>query len=92
VDAIADGYSVQRPKPAPDLFLHAAELLGLKPAQCVVVEDAAAGIEAALAAGMWTVGLGPVDRVKTAHVVLPNLMGVHLSDLRTKLNERIRAG
>jgi kojibiose phosphorylase len=97
VDAIADGYSVQRPKPAPDLFLHAAELLGLKPAQCVVVEDAAAGIEAALAAGMWTIGLGPVERlaacdnnrVKAAHIVLPNLMGAHLSDLQTKLNEKL---
>ncbi len=85
VDAIADGNSVQRPKPDPDLFLHAAELLGLKPAQCVVVEDAAVGIEAALAAGMWAIGLGPVERVKAAHLVLPNLIGVHWSDLQAKL-------
>jgi kojibiose phosphorylase len=85
LDAIADGYSVQRPKPAPDLFLHAAELLGLEPAQCVVVEDAAAGIEAALAAGMETVGIGPSERVGNAQVILPNLAGVHWSDLYTKL-------
>jgi len=52
VDAIADGNSVQQPKPAPDLFLYVADLLGLKPAQRVVVEDAALGIEAAIAAGM----------------------------------------
>jgi beta-phosphoglucomutase len=51
VDAIADGYSVDRPKPAPDIFLFAAAQLGLDPAQCVVVEDAAAGVEAAIAAG-----------------------------------------
>jgi beta-phosphoglucomutase len=90
IDEIADGYSVQSPKPAPDLFLHAAGLLGLKPAQCVVIEDAAAGIEAALAAGMWAVGLGPAERltvgdghrVKTAHRIFPSLMGVHLSDLQ----------
>jgi kojibiose phosphorylase len=85
VDAIADGYSVERSKPAPDLFLHAAELLGLKPAQCVVVEDAASGIEAGLAAGMLTIGLGPVERVGAAHVVLPNLEGVTWTNLQTQL-------
>ena len=84
LDAVSDGYSVQRSKPAPDLFLHAAAQLGLEPAQCMVVEDAAAGIEAALAAGMLTVGLGPPDRVGEAHVVLPNLEGVTWADLRTQ--------
>lgn len=85
LDAISDGYSVQRSKPAPDLFLHAASCLGLEPAQCVVVEDAAAGIEAALAAAMWTVGLGPPERVGAAHVVLPSLEGLTWVDLRAKL-------
>ncbi|UBF24822.1 beta-phosphoglucomutase [Kovacikia minuta CCNUW1] len=87
VDAIADGYSVQNPKPAPDLFLFAARELGLKPIQCVVVEDAAAGIEAALAGGMWAVGLGPKERVGAAHIVLPSLKGIHWADLRVKLNQ-----
>jgi len=87
VDAIADGYSVQRPKPEPDLFLFAANQLGLEPSHCVVVEDAAAGIEAALAAGMWTVGLGPPERVGAAHVVLPSLEGVTWADLRAKLDD-----
>lgn len=81
IDAIADGYSVSRSKPDPDVFLYAAEQLGLKPNQCVVVEDAKAGVEAALAAGMWTVGLGPPERVGIAHLVLPNLAGVHVADL-----------
>lgn len=86
VDAIADGYSVDRPKPAPDLFLYAATQLGLDPAHCVVVEDAAVGIEAAIAAGMGTIGLGPVERFGgSAQLVLPNLAGVHLSDLQTQL-------
>ncbi|MBD2593427.1 beta-phosphoglucomutase [Nostoc spongiaeforme FACHB-130] len=87
VDAIADGYSVEKPKPAPDLFLYAAKQLGLQPAQCVVVEDAAAGIEAALAGGMWTVGLGPVERVGAAHVVLPSLAGVQWADIQQKLSQ-----
>ena len=81
VDAIADGYSVERSKPAPDLFLYAAQQIGLPPAACLVVEDAASGIEAALAAGMATVGLGPQERVGAAAVVLPNLVGVHFADL-----------
>ncbi len=86
IDAIADGYSVEKPKPAPDLFLFAAHQLGLEPAQCVVVEDAAAGIEAALAALMWAIGLGPVERVGAAHVVLPSLAGANWSDIRAKLS------
>jgi len=69
VDAIADGYNVQRPKPAPDIFLFAANHLELEPAQCVVVEDAAVGIEAARAAGMWTVW----DSVPLSKLVQPTL-------------------
>ncbi|BAY39840.1 hypothetical protein NIES2111_42170 [Nostoc sp. NIES-2111] len=87
VDAIADGYSVQKPKPAPDLFLFAAHQLGLEPQQCVVVEDAAAGIEAAKAGGMWTIGLGPVERVGAADIVLPNLASVTWVDLRSKFQK-----
>lgn len=84
-DAIADGHSVARQKPAPDLFLHAAAQLGLLPAECVVVEDAAAGIEAARAGGFRTVGLGPPQRVGQAEVVLPALNGVRLAELLRRL-------
>ncbi len=89
VDAIADGYSVDRPKPAPDLFLFAAKLINLEPDQCVVVEDAGAGVDAALAAGMLAVGLGPVERVGQATVVLPSLENVHWRDLHDKLQQAI---
>ncbi|MCC7207141.1 MAG: beta-phosphoglucomutase family hydrolase [Anaerolineae bacterium] len=68
--AIGDGNSVPVHKPAPDIFLWVADQLGLKPSQAVVFEDGAAGIEAALAGGFWTVGLG--DRfVQRAHLVVP---------------------
>jgi beta-phosphoglucomutase len=66
-DAVADGDSVSTAKPAPDLFLAAAELLGVPPTACVVVEDAASGVDAALAAGMVAVGVGPDERVGHAH-------------------------
>jgi beta-phosphoglucomutase-like phosphatase (HAD superfamily) len=47
---------VKRGKPAPDLFLYAAEKMGVKPEKCIVVEDSAAGVEAANAAGMKVIG------------------------------------
>jgi beta-phosphoglucomutase len=84
-DAIADGHSVERQKPAPDLFLHAASQLGLPPAECVVVEDAAAGIEAANAGGFHSIGLGPWERVAKAEAVFPSLERVRLDDIRTAL-------
>lgn len=59
---IADGNSVPRPKPAPDLFRFAAAQISRPPDQCLVVEDAAAGVAAALAAGMPVLALGPAHR------------------------------
>lgn len=57
-DAISDGTNISRSKPDPEVFLKAAEYLGIDPARCVVVEDAVAGIEAGEAAGMYTVSIG----------------------------------
>jgi len=81
LDVIAHGGMVPRQKPAPDLFLYVARELRIPPTQCLVVEDAKAGITAAHAAGMLAVGLGPVARVGAAEVVLPNLDGATLADL-----------
>jgi beta-phosphoglucomutase len=85
VDAIADGDSVDAPKPSPDLFLFAAKQIGLKPDRCVVVEDATVGVQAAISAGMRSIGIGPITRVGAANIVLPNLIGVHLVDLQNQL-------
>ena len=90
-DAISDGASVERTKPAPDLFLHAAAQLGVPPADCAVFEDAEAGILAAQAAGMRTVGLGPPARVGMADVVFPSLADVRLADLLMSLSNRLNA-
>lgn len=60
---------IGRPKPAPDVFLHAAHALGVDPARTVVVEDSAIGIAAACAAGMTAIGfaeLVPAERLVTA--------------------------
>jgi beta-phosphoglucomutase-like phosphatase (HAD superfamily) len=87
LDAVSDGSSVERQKPAPDLFLHAARQLDLKPEECVVVEDAAAGIQAGRAGGFHTVGLGPLERVANADVIFPSLEGVHLAAILRALNK-----
>ncbi len=86
VDAISDGYSVTNPKPAPDLFLHAAAQLALSPQVCVVVEDAAAGVEAAISGGFHSLGLGPAERVGAAEVVFPSLEGLHLDQILSALS------
>ena len=57
-DAIADGNDIKKSKPAPDVFLIAAERLNIMPKDCLVVEDADAGVEAALAAGMEVLAVG----------------------------------
>lgn len=59
---IADGHAPGRKKPAPDLFLYAAEQMDVPPEYCLVVEDAASGVEAAQAAGMAALAIGPADR------------------------------
>jgi HAD superfamily hydrolase (TIGR01509 family) len=55
-DRLFSAKQVARPKPAPDLFLHAARTMGFPPAQCVVVEDTPTGVKAAVAAGMRVFG------------------------------------
>jgi beta-phosphoglucomutase len=77
-DAVADGSTVAVAKPAPDLFLAAARLLGVDPSRCAVVEDAEAGVDAALAAGMLVVGIGPAERVGHAHLVFDSTADVDL--------------
>ncbi|MGB4777336.1 beta-phosphoglucomutase [Microbacterium sp.] len=57
-DAVSDGENVTRSKPDPEVFLMAAQFLALQPAQCVVVEDAGAGIAAAHDGGFPCFGLG----------------------------------
>ncbi len=57
-DAVADGNQITKSKPDPEVFLLAAKLVGIDPADCMVVEDAEAGVQAALAGGMDVLGLG----------------------------------
>lgn len=65
-DAIVDGNHVTKSKPDPEVFLKGAELLQQQPQNCIVFEDASAGIAAAKAAGMTTIGMGGAEEVQSA--------------------------
>jgi beta-phosphoglucomutase len=69
-DAISDGTNITRSKPDPQVFLKASEFLGVEPQSCLVVEDAKAGIEAALAAGMDCAAIGDGVKYNLAHYQL----------------------
>ena len=72
-DAVADGNAIKNSKPDPEVFLLAAKLLKLDPANCLVVEDADAGIEAALAGGMRALGVGSAAANPAATFTASNL-------------------
>ncbi|WP_437369630.1 beta-phosphoglucomutase [Maribacter litoralis] len=65
-DSIVDGNNVTKAKPDPEVFLIAADNLGVGPQSCVVFEDAVAGIQAANAAGMVSIGIGDSDILNEA--------------------------
>lgn len=67
-DAISDGNNITYSKPNPEVFIKAGEFLGVNPEDCVVVEDAYAGIDAAKAAGMKAVGIGDAKEYAKADV------------------------
>ncbi len=73
LDFIADANRVAHSKPAPDIFLQAAEGLGIAPEKAIGVEDAAAGIVAIHAAGMPAIGIGDPEQLKAAELIYPDV-------------------
>jgi len=87
-DTVVVGEEVKHKKPAPYIFLSAARKLNLKPAECVVVEDAVNGIQAAKAAGMRCVAVAqtfPAARLQEADIVREEISQLQLSDLAPHL-------
>ena len=75
-DAVADGNHIQRTKPDPEIFLLAAQRLGLPPPVCLVVEDAAVGVSGALAGGMKVLAVGFAAADPRAHLRAPGLNAI----------------
>ncbi|WP_142533431.1 beta-phosphoglucomutase [Saccharicrinis carchari] len=86
-EAIIDGTKVSKAKPDPEVFLKAAEALGVQPDNCVVFEDAEAGVEAALSGGMKCVGIGKADVLGKAHLIIDGLHQMNMQKLYA-LNEK----
>ncbi|MFT4030374.1 MAG: beta-phosphoglucomutase [Protaetiibacter sp.] len=80
-DAVVDGLVVTRAKPDPTVFLVAAERLGVPPEQCLVFEDALAGVEGARRAGCMVVGVGDPAVLTEADAVVPTLADFDWSEL-----------
>ena len=72
-DAIIDGNKISKGKPDPEVFTKGAAELGVEPGECVVFEDAVAGVEAGKRGGMFVVGLGQLDVLAQADLVAPSL-------------------
>lgn len=82
-DAVADGNTVNKAKPDPEVFLKAAEIIDVAPELCIVFEDAIAGIKAAINAGMRVVGIGSYEVLAEAHFVVSGLKEMSLEKLKS---------
>lgn len=80
-DAIISGNEVSKAKPDPEVFLLGASSLGLEPAQCVVFEDALAGVEAAINAGMKCIGIGDPEILGRADQVVDGLHAISIEEV-----------
>ncbi len=83
---VIDGNRITLSKPDPQVFLFGAAALGVQPAECVVFEDAPAGIEAALAGGFVAIGVGSSEHLGKAAYVLSGFSGVTWESIRSTLN------
>lgn len=75
-DAISDGTNITNSKPDPEVFLKAADMLGLRPNECAVVEDAYSGVLAANRGGFTSIGIGDARNDETADYRIDNILEV----------------
>jgi beta-phosphoglucomutase len=84
-DVVIDGNKVTNAKPDPEIFIHAATELMMKPEECIVFEDAQAGLEAAKNGGMFCVGVGDPNVLKQADLVIRGFAKLSWESLVNKL-------
>jgi beta-phosphoglucomutase len=80
-DTVVDGNKVSKAKPDPEVFLNAAKELGVKPEECIVFEDAEAGVEAALNGNLHVVGVGDEKTLNKAEMVIPGFKNISLGEI-----------
>ncbi|WP_089831492.1 beta-phosphoglucomutase [Chitinophaga filiformis] len=87
-DVVIDGNMVSASKPDPEVFLKGAEALGAAPEQCIVFEDAIAGVEAGKAGGMKVVGIGEKSVLNEADLVVSGLQEINIQTLTNLYNSK----
>jgi tRNA threonylcarbamoyl adenosine modification protein YeaZ len=95
IDATVDASQVSKGKPDPEVFLKAAAGLGLEPESCLVIEDAVAGVEAAVRAGMAVIAVSnthPKDKLAAADLVVASLEEVDASQILELINRKLQKG
>lgn len=85
-DAIVDGNVISNAKPDPEVFLKGAELLEVKPQECIVFEDSVAGIEAAKRGNMFSVGIGNANTLKSSDLVISSFENLSINDIIEKFS------
>lgn len=80
-DCIIDGTDISKAKPDPEVFLLGANALNVDPSECVVFEDAVSGVEAAISAGMYVIGIGTKETLHRANDVVGSLAEMTLDRL-----------
>ncbi len=83
-DAIIDGTKISKGKPDPEVFTNGAAELEVSPAECVVFEDAVAGVEAGKRAGMFVVGIGSPETLSRADLVVASLENLTVKEVLAK--------
>jgi len=82
-DAVIDGNKVSKAKPDPEVFLKGAIELGIDPQNCLVFEDAQAGIDAARNGGMHIIGIGQPENLTNAEFIIPGFETMNVDQLRS---------
>jgi beta-phosphoglucomutase len=81
LDVVVDGNDILRSKPDPEVFLLAAARMGLTPAECLVVEDAVAGVEAGVRGGFRVLGIGEPEMLRGAQRCVAGLGQIGVEEL-----------
>lgn len=88
-EVVVDGTMVKQAKPDPEIFLLAASRLGVEPSESCVFEDAEAGVEAAVKAGMFCVGIGSPVQLSKADVVVKSLLDFQYQNLLSLTKQKV---
>ncbi len=86
-EVIIDGNDVVNSKPDPEVFLKGATGLNVSPSETIVVEDSAKGIDAAIAGGFLSIGIGTEEHLSHASMVLPSLENITISEISNRFSK-----